>query len=258
MTPRRGPPGPIRHEGFTLIEMAVAVFIIALLLGSILVPLTAQVEQRQVADTQKALEEIKEALLGFAVANGHLPCPDKTGTGGLGAANDGVEDFSAFTGFCVTLDGNVPWATLGVANADPWGNRYRYRVVSAFAQRPAVPATTPPAPPLFTLSSTADLQVCSDKDCGTATLLTSGAPNGAVAVILSHGRNGHGAMNSFTFVGNPLPTSADELENTGVVASRFVSRPITSAGLATEFDDIVTWLSKHTLFNRMVASGKLP
>jgi len=27
---------------------------------------------------------------------------------------------------------------------------------------------------------------------------------------------------------------------------------------AGEFDDVVTWLGKYTLFNRMVAAGKLP
>ena len=61
-----------RQRGFTLIEMAVAVFIITLLLGSILVPLTTQVEQRQISDTQKALEEIKEALDRIRSSHGRL------------------------------------------------------------------------------------------------------------------------------------------------------------------------------------------
>ena len=52
-------------------------------------------------------------------------------------------------------------------------------------------------------------------------------------------------------------TSADELDNTG--GSTYTSRTITPVGsTAGEFDDIVTWLSKYTLFNRMVAAGKLP
>ena len=41
-----GTPGGAR--GFTLIELAVALFIIVLVLGSLLVPLATQVEQRQV------------------------------------------------------------------------------------------------------------------------------------------------------------------------------------------------------------------
>ena len=70
-------------RGFTLVEIAVALFIVTLVLGSILVPLTSQVEQRQISDTRKTLEEIKEALMGFAVANGYLPCPAISATNGL-------------------------------------------------------------------------------------------------------------------------------------------------------------------------------
>ena len=38
------------ERGFSLIEVAVVMFIIVLLLGSILVPLTTQVEQRAILD----------------------------------------------------------------------------------------------------------------------------------------------------------------------------------------------------------------
>ena len=240
-----------RESGFTLVEMAVAVFVIALLLGSILVPLTTQVEQRQISDTQKILHEINEAIIGFALTNGYLPCPDKT-SGGTAppndVPNDGNEDFSA-GGTCIVPEGNVPWVTLGVANADVWGNRIRYRVDTDFAQRS--PATA------FNLTTAANLRICTTTAC--TTLLTSSASgNGAVAVILSHGKNGLGAINSFTNSANPAPTSADELQNTDVDAT-FVSRVMTPVGsIAGEFDDIVLWLSKYTLFIRMVAAGKLP
>ena len=60
---------PLSSRGFTLIELAVSIFIIALVLGAILVPLATQVEQRQISETQKTLEDAKEALLGFALAN---------------------------------------------------------------------------------------------------------------------------------------------------------------------------------------------
>jgi len=69
-------------EGFTLIEMAVAIFIITLLIGSILFPLTTQVEQRQIAETQKILDETRQAIIGFAVINGRLPRPAVSATNG--------------------------------------------------------------------------------------------------------------------------------------------------------------------------------
>ena len=236
-------------RGFTLVEIAIAVFIIVLLLGSILVPLTTQLEQRQISETQKTIEDIKEALIGFAVANGYLPCPDKATAAGVGTANDGYEDVDA-AGVCVaTSERNVPWATLGVGASDPWGNRFRYQVSAAFAQHP---------PGIFNLSSAATINVCTASGCPANTRLTAVSPDGAVAVIISLGKNGLGAINANTGIANPAPTSADELENVSGPAF-FVSRTITAAGSpAGEFDDIVTWLSKFTLLQRMVAAEKLP
>jgi prepilin-type N-terminal cleavage/methylation domain-containing protein len=244
-------------RGFTLVEIAVAIFIITILLGSILVPLTTQVEQRQVSETQKMLEDIKEALIGHAIAKGYLPCPDRT-SGGTGTANDtandGVEDYGTPTAgvcFSTSASGNVPWVTLGLGASDPWGNRFRYRVDTDFAHH-----TT-----LFVFTTAADLCVGPTvAACGTPlpTRLTAASPDGAVAVILSHGKNGFGAMNALTNAARPAPTSADELDN-APGGSTFTSRPITPAGsTAGEFDDVVTWLGKYTLFNRMVAAGKLP
>lgn len=170
---------PARYAGFTLVELAVSIFIIALLLGSIMVPLATQVEQRQISETQKTLDEIREALMGFAITNGYLPCPDLTaGTG----ANDGVEDVTAGTGICQSLSGtiatgNLPWATLGLGNQDAWGNRFRYAVLSDFAQRA-------PASLFSILTGASTLRVCSSQTC--ATVIT----NAAAAVVISHGNNG--------------------------------------------------------------------
>ncbi|MDP2240338.1 MAG: type II secretion system protein [Burkholderiales bacterium] len=245
--------------GFSLIELAMVMLIIALLLGSIMVPLTTQVEQRQVKDTQKMLEDIKEALIGHAVAKGYLPCPDRT-SGGAGTANDtandGVEDYGTPTaGECFgATAGNVPWVTLGLGASDPWGNRFRYRVDANIARR--APGS------VFGLATAAGLVVCTTATC--AVRLTPTTPDGAVAVILSHGKNGYGAMYALTNIARPAPTSADELHNLG--GSTYGTRtptafasPCGGAGQPLcEFDDIVTWLGKYTLFNRMVAAGKLP
>lgn len=239
-------------RGFTLVEIAIAIFIITILLGSILVPLTTQVEQRQVSETQKMMEDIKEALIGHAVAKGYLPCPDRT-SGGAGTAfdtaNDGVEDYNTGTGVCfsTTATGNVPWVTLGLGASDPWGNRFRYRVHSSYAQR------SPAA--VFNLSTATNLTVTATSG---GALLTAASPDGAVAVIISHGKNGYGAINSQTNTARPAPTSVDELDNSAGGTS-YTSRPITAVGsTAGEFDDIVTWLGKYPLYNRMVAAGKLP
>lgn len=237
-----------RHlRGFTLVELAISIFIIALLLGSILVPLTTQVEQRQTSETQKTLEEIRDALLGFAATNGYLPCPDlQVG----GTANDGNEDVTA-AGVCTTITGgapnelaagNVPWVTLGLGNQDVWGNRFRYTVLAAYAQR--TPAGT------FGLGTLGGLRVCTVAAC-TTTLTTT-----AVAVIISNGKNGLSAISALTNAATAASTSADELENADNDRDA-VSRTHSNVA-ATEFDDIVIWLPKFTLNNRMIGAGRLP
>jgi prepilin-type N-terminal cleavage/methylation domain-containing protein len=236
-------------RGFTLIEMALAIFIIALLLGSILIPLATQVEQRQISDTQKTLEEIKEALIGYAVAKGNLPCPD-TGTNGtenVEGGGTGRCDPAAISGLVAI--GRVPYSDLGVGNSDLWGNRFTYVVNEQFARR----AGTTYSP--FTLSTAGnDVQICATAACVAAAKLSTTA----VFAVVSHGKNGFGAMKLATGATNPASGSADEQENYDTDAN-IVTRPqFTGGPAASEFDDIVIWLSRYTLFNRMVAAGKLP
>ena len=75
-----------RHSacaGFTLIEIAIVMTIISLLLGAILVPLGGAFEQSQRKTVKAQLEEINDALIGFAAANGRLPCPASGTSAGM-------------------------------------------------------------------------------------------------------------------------------------------------------------------------------
>ncbi len=245
----------VRVSGFTLIEVAVALFIVALLLGSLLVPISVQVEQRQRAEVRQTMDMVLDALAGFAAANGHLPCPDQMSGAG---ANDGVEDVNTTTGSCSVVSGtspsrfsagNLPWVTLGFAPYDAWGNRYRYAVLEDFGER----ATGSGSLPTLSSHSTGGLRMCPTAACSTTLSAT------AVAVIVSHGRNGYGAMNATTGTVNPYPGSgsADEIDNS-TPDRDFVWRTPTDADSGNEFDDLVTWLSRRTLFHRMVSAGRLP
>lgn len=151
---------PLQHRGagFTLIEMAVVLVIVGLLLGGLLVPFTMQIEQRNIAETRATIENVKEALIGYAMANGRFPCPAVAPGAGITA----VESLSATTatpaastanGVCTgavdgvvstSFDGFVPGVTLGITptNAsgyvlDAWNNPIRYSIAAITDDAPA-------------------------------------------------------------------------------------------------------------------------
>ncbi len=239
------------RNGFTLLEVAIVIAIVSMLLGSLLVPLQTQVEQRQIAGTQKQLEDIKEALFGFAVSNGRLPCPASATSLGVESPTGGGACTNNYNGF-------VPAATLGLAvvdnqgyAVDPWGNRIRYAVTSANANA----FTTASGMQSAGLSALApNLLVCSTAtgisgtSCAAGTALTTGVP----ALIYSTGKNGGYGGTGVDETENPNANSAN---NDRVFVSHVVTPPAAANG---EFDDILTWLSSNTLYNRMIAVGKLP
>lgn len=208
--------------GFTLVEMAIVLVIIGLLISAFLTPLAAQLEQSRNAEVRRDLAEIKEALLGFAVINERLPCPDADG--------NGTDDGCLNTNATASTGGNVPWISLNTKQLDPWGRRYQYRVNNAFSST-------------FLLTTTGSggglIRVCTTSAC--AGTEASNVP----LVIFSTGQNGAVLP----------PVNLDEQENTDLDKD-FVSHDFTNT--AGGFDDIVIWISTNVLMNRMVSVGKLP
>ena len=226
-----------RTSGFTLIELAVALLIIALVLGMLIVPLGTQVDQQRINDTQKQLNVINEALLGFAVANGRLPCPASPATPNT-TAGAGTENKPAAT--CALNEGVLPWATLGIAETDAWGRRFTYRVSAAFADDPAGGLLAS-----FLLTDNGNITVTNGPVNGNVNMTTT-----SVAVVVSHGKNGAGAYQSN---GTQLAVgTGDELENANG-NSTFVSRLPDP-----DFDDLLVWITPNVLKARMVAANRLP
>jgi len=148
-------------RGFTLIELAIAMTIVSLVLGGLSVPMSKRVTEQQYTETQIAINQAMDALVGFAALNGRLPCPDMDTAAGTTDNRDGIEDTATVVltnggvsqtfiqgcsiGVAGTTSamlnyhsdpqgaswGDLPWKTLGLAppnHADAWGNRLRYAV----------------------------------------------------------------------------------------------------------------------------------
>jgi prepilin-type N-terminal cleavage/methylation domain-containing protein len=261
---------PALQNGFSLVEMAIVLMIVGLLLGGMLVPLSAQMDQRNVSDTQKTLSEIKEAIIGYAIVHGRLPCPASATTNGLESFSLSPVVGNASNGYCSNFyNGYVPAATLGVAAGvdnqgntgfaiDSWGNRIHYAVTAVTATvagfnggQPFTVFTTSIGMRTTTLPVLApNLLVCSaastsSTSCSVANSSLTSSP-GVPVVIYSTGKNGKIGGTSADEAENPNPNSAD---NDRV----FVSHLPTPT-----FDDLVVWVSPNILYNRMVAAGTLP
>ncbi|MDZ7596364.1 MAG: type II secretion system protein [Thiobacillus sp.] len=61
-------------RGFTLIELAIVLVIMTILIGGLAMPLSAQIQARRIAETQKILEEAREAIIGYAMSNTTSTC----------------------------------------------------------------------------------------------------------------------------------------------------------------------------------------
>lgn len=250
-------------RGFTIVELAVALFLVAVLFGAIVVPLQTQVLARKTEDTQQLLAKAREALLGYAAANGYFPCPADEVSGGREPA---LSDHS--TGICTTYQGFLPGAVLGLQSSDSqgyaldgWagrGNRIRYAVAhyavgavsSPFTRTngmrtAGIPNLANNSLSLFHVCNSAS-GVVAGTSCGAAVTLVSTTP----VMVWSSGENAATGGASADEAQNPNPNggSADRI---------FVSR-LRGIAATGEFDDQVSWIPMPTLISRMVAAGQLP
>jgi prepilin-type N-terminal cleavage/methylation domain-containing protein len=224
------------QQGFTLIEMAIVLVILGLLLGGVLSPLAARQEQTRRDENAELLEKAREALIGFALVNERLPCPD---TDAPGSATSGQENAP-----CGSLPSDfhadrLPWVTLGVVGEhDAWGapDEIRYAVNGAFTTSFTL-STAGTGNGVINIHNTA-------ASCGTANnMVAMNVP----ALIWSTAKTDYASQ---------APARVDEAENDDDDRC-YVYREY--SGLNNqEFDDQMVWLSPNVLFNRMIEAGKLP
>ena len=245
-------------RGFTLIELAIVLVVIAILIGGFIGTLATRIENNRIVDTRKELEVIKQALIGYAYRNGYLPCPDCIGLGCPNGANverDGVEDITPPGGVGCDVNGigNLPWVTLGLGAGDAWNTRYRYWVDSSYTDTGGIALITlPPIGKIEEPDYTTDPTGATPKDLATS----------VAAVVFSHGKNKLGGMSTENIFQAAIPPLINIDENENVTNNAvFHSRPPTSEEATTAggpFDDILIWISEYELKAKMVEAGVLP
>jgi type II secretory pathway pseudopilin PulG len=222
-----------RHSAFMLIELMVAMLVLAILLAGLSIPLSTQVQLRRSAETRRVLEEAREALLGFAAAHARLPCPADSASRGLEGFAPGGDPAN---GQCASFqDGYLPAASLGLTALDEEGflrdawstqaNRIRYSVFGAEPVNGVAHALT------------------RDGGMQAATVAGLGAAPHYLLICAS---------------GSGVPAAS-----CGPAANQLTRRAVLvvhSIGPDAEnpSDDIVTWVPLPVLVSRMIAAGRLP
>ncbi len=209
-----------RATGFSLVELAIVLVIIGLLLGAAVIPLSSQMERNRRNETRQQIEDIVDALIGYAVINKHLPCPDFNG--------NGLDDDHCAGGPGRFYSGPLPGAALGVKTRDAWGRPLTYVVNGAF---------------------TATLQLSS-----------SGTGSGRLGIAE---RPGCGSRRVADDVPAILLSTAKQrypsrLERENVDHDNCFVTTGYSLRTGAEFDDLLGWVSRQILIDRLAASGQLP
>jgi prepilin-type N-terminal cleavage/methylation domain-containing protein len=104
------------RQGFTLLELAIALLIIGLLTGGSLAIITSISAQAKRQETAQYMETVRQSLLAFANLKKALPLAD-VGADGIGDPN--------------TFKGGLPYKDIGVEPLDAWGRSIKYEVNQA-------------------------------------------------------------------------------------------------------------------------------
>lgn len=249
----------MRHRfiwGFTILESAVVLAIVVLIAGAGIAIASATLEVNRVEETYERIYQIKDAIEAYKNEYGYLPCPagereysdDDFGIGEGTNQDEDECDTRCDAPNLLTADsdrivaGTVPVRTLSMDPRlilDGWNRRFTY-VVDSYLTCDDSEGAGAGTGPGYADNSTGAITI---KNAGGTNITTT-----AAMVLISHGRNGHGAwaVRSGTRLSVASP-SALEQQNAHVgesYNSTFVISP-----LASDFDDIVFYQAKWRFDN---------
>ncbi len=254
------------QQGFTLLELAIVFIIIGVLLSYTFMPARAQLESGRIKEARAKLVEIEEALYGFAIANGRMPCPTFPNKNGQESPTNPVAYCDTYPGIAGYI-GFVPTNTLGLKGEvncdglliDPWGSPYYYSVTNAdtttteaiFIVSNAQGILNAGGPAIASVA--ADIKVCNDLSAACNSGANSSIDN-AVAVIFSTAtrqRNNSNEENVNAGEGASIASTCS-LPAYKIGSDEFYYSAQRVEKANNEFDDIVSWISPNILYAKLL------
>ncbi len=238
-------------KGFSLIEIALVLLIIAILINNVGIPLHQREAQEKFRSAERQLTHLGSVINAFVASQGRLPCP-------ASASSNGNETFDGDR--CLISNGFVPATTLGLAgkrNADgllldQWNQPVRYHVSKASEWLWFSLNDMKNLKDLSTL--TGDLKVCSeDCDISNVSLFTNSAPY----VLLSLGEyvRPRGALEIENAGESVIQGNGDYGINANEYFVYTEHKPQTERNAG--FDDLLHWESRYVLQRILLDSGFL-
>lgn len=243
------------QQGFSLIELSIALAIIGVVVAGGLSMSTSMVDRQAYVQTGNQMDEVEKALAAFVAVNNRLPCPADPAPSitdnGFGAevANCSTLDPASPPGDLIAANGTagnrvwigaLPVRTLGLRDrfaADEYGNRYTYAVTAAhttfagYTNTPALPTANNGAI-ILQDGSTPPVTIVDD----------------AAYTIVSHGGDGKGAYRYETASNTVNCTGGRDAENCNHTNAIFRDTRFNRGSVANNwFDDTVRFARREMI-----------
>jgi type II secretory pathway pseudopilin PulG len=283
-----------KSKGYSLLELAIVISIISFTIGNLLSLAKDRTEAEKITETYEKMDFVEKSIAAYFAENGSIPCPASIQKAevstNFGASTRGSTPYNCTISYAASTYynasfpglalGAVPTAELQIPDDyayDAWGRRFTYSMIQqcntsniqnlAGYNYGGVTASN------SNYNSTSNFSMTTSStdayNCGVSYAKANAieiqnasgtvTSNAAVYVLLSHGRNGHGAyphnggtsrITSSEIVSTNEVTNA--LLSTGgsnaVTTGIYIQQPISFSNSATTyFDDIVHYRTKDQL-----------
>jgi prepilin-type N-terminal cleavage/methylation domain-containing protein len=229
-------------SGWTLLELSIVLLIIGILLAGAIKPISWQIKKTRINATTEQLEQIKEALIGFASTTGYLPCPASD-------TSFGEQDRTDINSNCNLVAGFVPYKDLGLNPKTNKGvlldsfnqpiiyalNNYKIAGEQVFAKIDGIKNAK-----IHNLYKKNLLNVCAVSPCNSSTSATDRLTRHLPALLISRGTK---------------RTTESIAEKENIDDDKYF---IMQDRQEDKYNDIFVWISVHRLFAAMLQSRRLP